>query len=157
MLGQITDYGFRQTGWVKLHIDVPLVHPGFLVRLVTFMGAGIYEEFLFRLCLLPTTYMALRALMAPKRLAIAGTIITTSLIFSLAHYLSPRDDGQILAILTDAMTRVASTRQLWFGFVFRTVAGIFFAGLCFLRGFGITVGAHAFYDIFVGVVLITEV
>jgi hypothetical protein len=32
-------------------------------------------------------------------------------------------------------------------FGFRTVAGIYFAALFAIRGFGITAGVHAFYDI----------
>lgn len=156
MLGQLTDYGLRHARWTPLQLDAPEVSPGFLIRLVTFMGAGIYEEFLFRLCLLPLTYAAFRALLVPKKWAIAGTVVTTSLVFSLAHYLGPENDNQVLALLTDAVARVQSSREMWFSFVFRTLAGMFFAALYFLRGFGITVGAHATYDVFVGVVLIHE-
>ena len=157
MLGQLTDYGLRQARWTPLQVDATAVSPGFLIRLVTFMGAGIYEEFLFRLCLLPLTYAAFRALLVPKGWAIAGTVVTTSLVFSLAHYLGPAGDNQALALLTDAVARVQSSREMWFSFVFRTLAGMFFAALYFLRGFGITVGAHATYDVFVGVVLIQEI
>jgi membrane protease YdiL (CAAX protease family) len=32
-------------------------------------------------------------------------------------------------------------------FVFRTIAGVYFAVLFAIRGFGITAGTHAFYDI----------
>ena len=35
----------------------------------------------------------------------------------------------------------------WTEFGFRTIAGIYFAGLFAIRGFGITAGTHAFYDI----------
>jgi hypothetical protein len=35
----------------------------------------------------------------------------------------------------------------WPPFVFRTIAGVYFAGLFAVRGFGITAGTHAFYDI----------
>jgi hypothetical protein len=35
-------------------------------------------------------------------------------------------------------------------FVFRTMAGLFFTLLFITRGFGIAVGAHAGYDILVG-------
>ena len=156
MLGQLTDYGFRHAPLIHLQVDGPAQH-GFLIRLVTFMGAGIYEAFLFRLCLLPVTYAIFRAAMVPKGWAIAGTVITTSFIFSLAHYLGPTSDGQALAIIAEAVTRVQSSRELWFGFAFRTLAGMFFAALYFLRGFGITVGAHAAYDVFVGVVLVSEI
>ena len=36
-------------------------------------------------------------------------------------------------------------------FVFRTVAGLYFTLLFIARGFGIAVGAHAGYDVLVGV------
>ena len=157
MLGQLTDFGFRHAYWVKLDVATDTTQRNLIIRLVTFMGAGIYEEFLFRLCLLPLVYGAFRLLLAPKKWAILGTVITTSLVFSLAHYLGPGGTGQALALLTEAVSRVQSSRELWFGFVFRTLAGMFFAALYFLRGFGITVGAHAAYDVFVGVVLISEI
>ena len=38
-----------------------------------------------------------------------------------------------------------------YNFLFRTVAGVYFALLFQLRGFGIAVGAHACYDVVVGV------
>jgi len=38
-------------------------------------------------------------------------------------------------------------------FAFRTAAGLYFAGLYRVRGFGIAVGAHAFYDVLAGLLL----
>jgi hypothetical protein len=38
----------------------------------------------------------------------------------------------------------------WFAFVFRWMAGVFFAWVFVLRGFGIAVGTHTIYDILVG-------
>ena len=38
----------------------------------------------------------------------------------------------------------------WFAFVFRWMAGVFFAWVFVLRGFGIAVGTHTVYDILVG-------
>jgi hypothetical protein len=40
-----------------------------------------------------------------------------------------------------------------FSFVFRATAGVFFAGLFVVRGFGITVGSHAAYDLLVGILI----
>jgi membrane protease YdiL (CAAX protease family) len=40
-----------------------------------------------------------------------------------------------------------------FVFLFRTLAGLYFAVLYQARGFGVAVGTHACYDILVGVVL----
>lgn len=156
LLGQLTDFCFRQAVAVRLDVTEVAWSSGTLVKLVAFTGAGIYEEFLFRLCLIPVTYAALRALLVPHRWSVGGTIVLTSLVFSLAHYLGPAADGQSLSLLTEAVARVQSSRSLLFSFVFRTLAGMFFAALFFLRGFGITVGTHAVYDVFVGIVLIGE-
>jgi hypothetical protein len=38
-------------------------------------------------------------------------------------------------------------------FLYRTLAGLYFAWLFALRGFGIAVGAHAGYDVLVGLIL----
>jgi len=40
----------------------------------------------------------------------------------------------------------------WTEFGFRTIAGVYFAILFAVRGFGITAGTHAFYDIIATVV-----
>lgn len=155
LLGQAVDCCFRQPHVSLLQIESNWTS-NLMIRSVTFLGAGIYEEFLFRLCLIPITYATLRALLLPHRWSVAVTIVSTSLIFSLAHYLGTSEHGYSLASLIDAVSRVRSTRSLWFSFVFRTLAGMFFAALFFLRGFGITVGSHAAYDVIVGAVLIAE-
>jgi membrane protease YdiL (CAAX protease family) len=101
-------------------------------RLVAFLGAGVYEELLFRLMLLgPATWVLRRVGMAPTT-SIATAVVTTSLLFSAAHYLS----GEPF---------------FWFIFFFRFLAGTFFAVVFLYRGFGIAAGAHAGYDILVGV------
>jgi membrane protease YdiL (CAAX protease family) len=103
---------------------------------VLYVGAGIYEEVLFRLCLLPLCYGLFCAGGLGHRWAAALAIVATSLAFSLAHYVGPAGESFHL-----------------FTFWFRTAAGLFFAALFVLRGFGITVGAHAAYDLLVGLVL----
>jgi membrane protease YdiL (CAAX protease family) len=156
LLGQAVDSCFRQQPANLLQMEGAGWTSSMLVRSVTFLGAGIYEEFLFRLCLIPVTYTGFRALLLPHRWSVGATIVLTSLVFSLAHYLGTPDQVCSLSVLTDAVERVRTTRALWFSFVFRTLAGMFFAALFFLRGFGITVGAHAAYDVIVGAVLISE-
>ncbi|MEZ6045337.1 MAG: CPBP family intramembrane glutamic endopeptidase [Planctomycetaceae bacterium] len=106
-------------------------------RAVTFIGAGIYEEFLFRLCLLPACYGLFRLMKMPSNWATVSAILWTSLIFSGAHYIGS----------------AADTFHL-FTFIFRAFAGVFFACLFCYRGFGITVGSHAMYDLFVGLFLV---
>jgi membrane protease YdiL (CAAX protease family) len=105
-------------------------------KMVGFFGAGIYEEVLFRLMLLPLAASALKLCGCSPRQALIGAVIATSLLFSAAHYLGPH--GQPL----DAST-----------FLFRFLAGAFFAVLFVYRGFGIAAGSHAFYDILVGLCL----
>jgi len=126
------------------------------VRLIHFLGAGLYEEFLFRLCLLPASYLALRLLLVPRRWSTGGAILLSSVGFALAHYLTPTTDATLLAMISEAVTRVQSSRELWFGFAFRLLAGVLFALLFAWRGFGVAVGCHAAYDIVVGIVLVSE-
>lgn len=107
-----------------------------LVRIISFLGAGLYEEVLFRLVALPSGQILFRILLVPRSLTMIASIVVTSLLFSAAHYLGPAADSFTL-----------------FSFVFRMLAGMFFAVLFVMRGFGITVGAHAGYDLIVGIVL----
>lgn len=106
----------------------------FAARAVGYCGAGIYEELLFRLMLLPTVGLACRAVgMSWKHAWMLG-IVLTSLAFSAAHY--------------QAFTGAGYDFQ-WHSFTFRFAAGLFFAVLFVFRGFGIAATAHAFYDILV--------
>ena len=101
-------------------------------RLLGFVGAGVYEEALFRLMLLPPVASCAERLGARRGLRIACAVILTSLLFSAAHYVGPHGEA------FEA-----------FSFSFRCTAGAFFAVLFVYRGFGIAAGTHALYDIFV--------
>lgn len=117
-----------------------LLSTGSASRAVTFIGAGIYEEFLFRLFLLPVCYGMLRLIKVPEQWATGGAIVWTSLVFSSAHYIGAGADSFQL-----------------FTFVFRACAGGFFACLFCFRGFGITVGCHATYDLLVGLFMTANI
>lgn len=108
-------------------------------RVVAFIGAGVYEEVMFRLCLLPIGYGVFRLFEFPQKWAAGMAIFTTSMVFAFAHYVGPGADHFSM-----------------FSFTFRAIAGIFFAALFFIRGFGITVGSHAAYDLLVGVLLVSH-
>lgn len=154
LVGQGVDACFRQQ---PLLLDVQTYwSPGLTIRALTFLGAGIYEEFLFRLCLIPLAYAACRALLLTHRWSVGITIVATSVLFALAHYLGSPDAADGYALLSGAVAKIQSSRAHLFSFVFRLIAGIFFAGLFFLRGFGIAVGAHAAYDVIVGAVMVSE-
>ena len=102
-------------------------------RMVRYFGAGIYEELLFRLVLVPATMAAIGMAFASSRVKIAGALLFTSLVFSAAHYIGPHGDAFEL-----------------YSFSFRFMAGAFFAVLFVYRGFGIAAGTHALYDVLVG-------
>jgi membrane protease YdiL (CAAX protease family) len=106
-----------------------------LARLIGFCGAGLYEEVLFRLLLLPLVVWVLQRLGFSMFSAGLCALLSTSLLFSAAHYVGP--DGDTLQL---------------YSFFFRTMAGIFFAALFLLRGFGIAAGTHAAYDLVIGIV-----
>jgi membrane protease YdiL (CAAX protease family) len=101
---------------------------------VGYLGAGIYEELLFRLILLGLLAWAFRTAGASPRWSAAGAVLLSSLLFAAAHYVGPYGDPPDVR-----------------GFVFRTVAGVFFAVVFLYRGFGIAAGCHAAYDILRGV------
>jgi membrane protease YdiL (CAAX protease family) len=155
LIGQTADLLARQSGALSVCQlqPWPLSPP---LRVLGFLGAGIYEEFLFRLCLLPAAYGVFRGLLTPQRFAWAGAVVVTSVVFALAHYLTPGGEFTALSVLTDAVAEVQSRRELWFGFGFRLLAGLLFAILFCTRGFGIAMGTHAVYDVVVGWVLVSE-
>jgi CAAX prenyl protease-like protein len=103
-----------------------------MTMLMLSIGAGIYEELLFRVVLVgllawgATKLLGLRPLPA----GVAATVLG-ALIFSAFHYVGPFGD-----------------RFEIYSFVFRTIAGLFFSGLYLIRGFGITAWTHALYDVF---------
>jgi membrane protease YdiL (CAAX protease family) len=105
-----------------------------VARVVTFVGAGIYEEVLFRLLLFSGLVWVLRLTEMPAVAAVGLAAAGSALLFSAAHHAGPH--GEPFRGYT---------------FVFRTVAGLYFTFLYQLRGFGVAVGAHACYDVVVGV------
>jgi len=100
---------------------------------VSYLGAGIYEELLFRLILLSLGVWTLRRLKVEPRPSMVVGVLLTSLMFAAAHHVGPYGDP-----------------FGWFVFLFRFLAGVFFSILFLCRGFGIAAGTHAAYDILVG-------
>ena len=79
-------------------------------RLIGFCGAGIYEEMLFRLILVPVVLGIATLLALRGSVRVAAAIVVTSALFSAAHY-----------------TGVHGDAFDWFSFSFRFLAGAFFA------------------------------
>ncbi len=140
----------------EIRIEPPLLATGWSLRLISFVGAGIYEEFLFRLCLIPSLYAGLRLLLLSPRWSSIGAMLASSVLFALAHYLPPESSASGFSLWSEALMAVGANPAHWFSFAFRTAAGLFFAGLFYWRGFGIAVGSHAVYDLVVGIVLMSR-
>lgn len=134
-ISRLIDVGFcylEQTGSPLLAVNAGGVEPS-VSSLIGYLGAGVYEETLFRLILVPICFSTLRLLQMPQVLASALAVTGSALLFALAHHAGT--PGETFT---------------WFAFVFRWMAGVFFAWVFVLRGFGIAVGTHTMYDILVG-------
>lgn len=108
-----------------------------MADIVTGVGAGIYEELVFRLiliCVLMVLFQDVAGL--DHKNAMVLSILISAALFS-AHHHIVFVDGQL--------GRNAPFN--WTAFGFRTLAGVYFAILFAVRGFAITSGTHAFYDI----------
>lgn len=108
-----------------------------LGKIITFVGAGIYEEVLFRLLLFGLIVYVMRRARRPALISLLVAAVVSALIFAAAHHAG----------------RYGEPYQ-HYTFLFRTVAGIYFALVYYFRGFGIAVGAHACYNVLVGVGLV---
>jgi membrane protease YdiL (CAAX protease family) len=115
----------------------------FVVRLIAFFGAGIYEELLFRLILLSALAAGFCRLGVTRKVSCVTAVALSSLMFAAAHYQLDLNFGT-----WHIATSFGDTFQ-WTSFLFRCSAGVFFSLVFLFRGFGIAVGAHALYDIFV--------
>jgi hypothetical protein len=111
-------------------MDVP-------TRVMVSLGAGLYEELLFRVLLVSAlAWLGHRAFRWRRGAAGAFAVVVGALLFSAFHYVGPF--GEPLELPS---------------FVFRTVAGLAFSALYVMRGFGITAWTHALYDMLLLVVL----
>ena len=125
-------------GGVAMSVPTPHGAVGALGGMIGFLGAGVYEELLFRLILLSgTIYVLTRSGLSLRDGRVVGVLLISAL-FSAAHYVGASGE----AVAPGAWT-------FWFGAVFRFLAGVFFSVLFVFRGFGIAVGSHAAYNVLV--------
>jgi len=119
-----------------LAIVEPIARLGVASKLMIALGAGLYEELLFRVVLVSgLMLLARRAIgLGPAASALAATI-GGAVLFALAHHVGAYGEP----LTTQAFT-------------FRVLAGLFFSGLYVLRGFGITAWTHALYDVMILVI-----
>ena len=95
------------------------------------VGAGIWEEIVFRLALLGGLTLALtRATGAPAAVAVGTAVVVSSLAFALYHHLGHAGEP------------LTASR-----FLFRSVAGTILGLLFVFRGLAVVVYMHVFYDL----------
>lgn len=100
-------------------------------QLMISLGAGIYEELLFRVLLVSgLVWLGRRAGLGVAPAGIVATLVG-ALIFSAFHYVGVYGDELRLG-----------------SFTFRAIAGVLFSAMYLTRGFGITAWTHALYDVF---------
>jgi Type II CAAX prenyl endopeptidase Rce1-like len=106
---------------------------GVLARVVMSLGAGVYEELVFRLGLLGGLfYLGDRVFRWGKWPSLAIALLLSALAFSAAHHVPPYGDALRLDVFT-----------------FRVLAGVFFGLLFWFRGLAVAVYTHALYDVYV--------
>ncbi len=100
-------------------------------ELLLSFGAGIYEELVFRLVAIAFLHLILYDVLAlPRQWAAVAAVAVSAVAFALYHF-SDRNPFN------------------WGRFLFYTAAGVYFAAVYLLRGFGVAAGCHAMYDVFV--------
>lgn len=110
--------------------SAPIAEMSWTTRLMLSLGAGLYEELLFRVLLVSALAAGARVVFGwgVKGAGVFATLVG-ALIFSAFHYIGPYGDPFRLT-----------------SFTFRAISGVAFSALYLLRGFGITAWTHALYD-----------
>lgn len=115
----------------SIHIQIPpMFQPSIWQRAVLALGAGIYEEFVFRVLVVSgVAALVSLGLKWSKTSAYILGVMVSAVVFAWFHYVGVY--GDIFQLRT---------------FLLRMLAGILLSVLYVLRGFGITAYAHIVYD-----------
>ena len=97
------------------------------------VGAGVYEELIFRLGFISLgSLLAIDLLRLPRSGSMVAIVLVSAGMFASYHHLYP-----------------ASEQFTLVRFLFRTAAGIYLGGVFAVRGFGVTAGCHAMYNLII--------
>lgn len=133
--------------YVVFHVALSLAMPGaraatstgWLAVALTSIGAGIYEELLFRLLMVGgTLWLARKVLRWDSEGLVVAVVLISAGVFAGAHTL---DDP---------------TRFAWDSFLFRTAAGTYLGYVFARRGFGIAAGVHMVFDLAVKLAVVAH-
>jgi membrane protease YdiL (CAAX protease family) len=109
---------------------------GLATRIVMSLGAGVYEETVFRLGIMTGIVALLTRVLGLRRwLAVVLALIVSAALFSAMHHIPPYGDPFRVGL-----------------FLFRLLAGICFGLIYWYRGFAVAVYTHALYDLYVLIV-----
>ncbi|MSR41161.1 MAG: CPBP family intramembrane metalloprotease [Phycisphaerales bacterium] len=109
-------------------------------RIAVSIGAGLYEELLFRMMLILAVHALLKdALAVSQRWATIVAVTASACMFAIYHPMDGASSGMPIESARTAR------------FVFLLCAGFFWAILFLWRGFGIAAGSHMLYDVAVSV------
>jgi membrane protease YdiL (CAAX protease family) len=98
------------------------------------VGAGLYEEFMFRMILISLIMLLLVDLIGLRKDAMTVlAVLAAAILFSLCHF---------------TFFHGASEFK-WGRFIFLFTAGVLWGSIFIFRGFAIAVGSHILWDIFV--------
>lgn len=118
-------------GYIFQHFLAEPMSSGIHTQVLLSVGAGIYEEIVFRLILLSTlSFLFSKVFCFKNIIGIVLSIIIGSIAFSSIHYIGS---------LSDTFTSAS--------FIFRFAAGMVLSTIYMFRGLGIAVYTHAIYDV----------
>jgi len=128
-MGSLIVFVIRRFAEVVPGLAVGVQNP--LDILVISAGAGFHEELIFRVMMMGGLGWLLAGVTGRKRAWLFALVIS-SFVFSLAHHVGPL--GEPFS---------------FHAFVYRTLAGVFFALVYQIRGFAVAAWTHALYDVYV--------
>jgi hypothetical protein len=113
----------------------PLAYGGLpdgVAGVILSVGAGAYEELVFRLGILSGSAALLRLVGVPHAVAVGAAFLISSALFSAAHHIGAGGDA-----------------WAWSVFVYRMLAGLIFAAIYYWRSLAHAAYTHALYDVYV--------
>jgi len=109
-----------------------MAEQGLATRLALSIGAGLYEELLFRVLVVGGLYALLSSFFSQRTLAYVLAAVVGALLFSAVHYIGSLADPFTLS-----------------SFVFRFLFGLALNVVFLIRGFGVAAWTHALYDVMI--------
>ncbi len=127
---------FISSSLTNLLVNISTINPidqlTYLQKLALSLGAGLYEEFFFRVVLVSLFSYLLQKIVKKKNTSIFISIILSAMLFSAVHYIGSLGDFFTLN-----------------SFLFRFIFGLILNIIYVTRGFGVAAWTHALYDVLV--------